>query len=223
MPDGGIETRQAIVKGEQTIVQAKPGGEYNGGQPSSFSNAVWDVHVNLPQQVENASVSIAGDMIGLLRLWEAFIELDTGAGSFRIPAGQIGIGAAAGQFVPGVRLSEMTVSFEISMGRKERDALLTGEAGAGRYLLLSEPVGFAVTVSCGDQKMKSEDLQAIELALPLPEGLEPDRAINVLMLDRKGSVRLLPARRISRKGRMMAAANGAGEGIFVLACTRGER
>ncbi|MFB7816961.1 hypothetical protein ACFC0X_22635 [Paenibacillus chitinolyticus] len=204
-------------------MQAKPGGEYNGGQPSSFSNAVWDVHVNLPQQTENASVSIAGDMIGLLRLWEAFIELDTGTGSFRIPAGQIGIGASAGQFGPGVRLSEMTVSFEISMGRKERDALLTGEAGAGRYLLLSEPVGFAVTVSCGDQKMKPEGLQAIELALPLPDGLEPDRAIYVLMLDKKGSVRLLPVRRISRKGRMMAVATGSGEGIFVLACTRGER
>ncbi|MBV6716252.1 hypothetical protein [Paenibacillus chitinolyticus] len=206
-------------------MQAKPGGKYNGGQPSSFSNAVWDVHVNLPPQAENASVSIAGDMIRLLQIREASIELDTWAGSFRIPAGQIGIGAATGQFGPGVRLSEMTVSFEISMGRKEREALLTGEAGSGRYRLLSGPVDFAVIVSCGDKKMKLENLPDIELALPLPlpDGLEPDRAINVLVLDRKGSVRLLPAHRVNRKGRMMAAANGAGDGIFVLVVKRGER
>ncbi|MEY9095126.1 hypothetical protein [Paenibacillus sp. RC84] len=166
-------------------------------------------------------------MVRLLQIREASIELDTWAGSFRIPAGQIGIGAAAGQFGPGVRLSEMTVSFEISMGRKEREALLTGEAGSGRYRLLSESVEFAVIVSYGDKKRKLENLPDIELALPLPDalpdGLEPDRVINVLVLDRKGSVRLLPAHRVNRKGRMMAAANGAGDGIFVLAVKRGER
>lgn len=43
-------------------MQAEPVGELDGEELSGFSNTLWKVHVNPPQQAENASVSAAGDM-----------------------------------------------------------------------------------------------------------------------------------------------------------------
>ncbi|WP_238655494.1 S-layer homology domain-containing protein [Paenibacillus piscarius] len=190
---GNIRTTTIAV--DPARLQAKLDAEGNG--------AVVTIPVMLDSNIIIGELN--GQMIKNMEDKSATLVLQTGKGSYTLPASELNISALAARLGNGTKLEDITLKLTIGETSSSMSQIVTAAAGRGGFAVVAPSMDFSVTASSGSATVELDRFKAyVKRTVALPQGIDPNRVTTGIVVDPDGKVRHVPTRVIQQDGRYYA-------------------
>lgn len=178
---GGVKTTTVTV--DPVKLQAKLDAE--------GEHAVVTIPVNA--QANTVIGKLNGQMVKNMEDLSATLVLDTGKGSYRLPANEIGIKELSGKLGSPAALSDITVQLTIADTSADTVRSLSDAAKRDGFEVAGSPVEFTVTAASQGQAVEVKLFNVyVERTVTLPQGIDPGKITTGVVIEDNGSVRHVP-------------------------------
>ena len=160
---------------------------------------------------------LSGAMVQYMEDMQATLLLQTGKGSYTLPAQQIRIMSLAGQFGNAAALEEIKLQIEISGLTASALQKVQNAAARESFTLAAPPVEFAVRAVYGGATAEVSVFGAyVERSLALPDGIDPSRITTGIVVEPDGSVRHVPTKVVLEGGKYAAKVNSMTNSTYAI-------
>ncbi|MBJ6361238.1 S-layer homology domain-containing protein, partial [Paenibacillus sp. GCM10012307] len=158
-----------------------------------------------------------GNMVKSMEKRKALLEVQTGRGSYLIPAQQINIDAISKQFGANIELKDIKIWIEIAAPSSETVQLVKNAASANGLIIAVPPVNFSVKAVYGDRTVEVTKFNAyVERTIAIPEGVAPNRLTTGVVVEPDGTVRHVPTKIVLTGGKYFAKINSLTNSTYTI-------
>jgi hypothetical protein len=158
-----------------------------------------------------------GQSIKHLENKQAVIEIQTGRGTYTLPAQQIDIDAIAARLGQSVSLNDIQIQIEIASSTAETTRLVESAASRGMFEIVVPPIDFTVKYSYGDATYDVATFETyVERRIAIPEHVDPDDVTTAVVVDLDGEVRHVPTAIVRIDGKYYAKISSLTNSTYAL-------
>lgn len=160
---------------------------------------------------------LTGRMVKHMEDRSAVLEIQTGQGTYTLPAEQINIDAISERLGQSVALEDIKVQIEVAKPAADRVQVVENAAEEGGFTLVVPPLDFTVRAIYGDTAVEVTKFDAyVERTIAIPEGVDPDRITTGVVIEPDGTAHHVPTKVEVRDGNYSAVINSLTNSTYVV-------
>lgn len=215
-----VSGTEALVNGKRESIGSTTNSLREGRPVSTFrfdpvktaeklaTEAVGTVVVIPAAGSEIAVGEMDGQMVKLMEMNRAVLEIHTDRAIYKLPAAVLNIDALSRQFGESVDLANIEVQIEVAEPTSGMVQIAENAATEGRFSLVIQPIEFAIRVAYGGRSIEVASFDAyVERTVALPDGIDPTKMTTGVVIDPDGTVRHVPTKIVETDGRYYATIN----------------
>ncbi|WP_217593544.1 Ig-like domain-containing protein [Cohnella sp. GbtcB17] len=149
-----------------------------------------------------------GSVIKALESNAARLQIQTGKGTYTIPASLIDIGGLSAQLSAGSNLQDITIRIQISASSADKTAQVHEAAKSGQLQTIGSPVDFEITAVYGTQSVPVNKFGGyVERKIAIPDDVSPSGITTGVVLTDDGSLHHEPTVVVQENGKYFAKIN----------------
>ncbi len=138
---------------------------------------------------------MTGQMINDMEAKETILKLETESASYTLPARQIDINTISNQLGENIRLSDISVTVEISKPTEIETQFMENAADEGNYTVVMPPISFEVNCEYEGRTVKVENFNAyVERRIAIPAQIDPTKVTTAVAYDEDGNIHHVPTK-----------------------------
>ncbi|WP_166243357.1 S-layer homology domain-containing protein [Paenibacillus turpanensis] len=160
---------------------------------------------------------LSGQLAKIMESYQAFLEVKTNQATYNQPAAAIGIDSISQRMGAAVPLEEIVVQIELAVPSVEAMKQAKIAATKGSFTLVGSPIDFTVRAVNEDNILDvSKFNQFVKRSIVIPDSVDPAQISTAVVLEADGTVRHVPTKVISNKGKHYAEINSLTNSIYSL-------
>lgn len=146
-----------------------------------------------------------GSVVKALEANAAQLQIQTGKGTYTIPASLIDIGGLSAQLGAGTNLQDMAIRIQISASSADKTAQVREAAKTGQLQTIGNPVDFEITAVYGSQTVPVNKFNGyVERKIAIPDDVSPSGITTGVVLTDDGALHHEPTVVVQENGKYYA-------------------
>jgi subtilisin family serine protease len=164
---------------------------------------------------EKVSAKITGDAVKRMEQQQMTLEVQTGLGSYKLPAADVGIDRLSSQFNGRPGLSDITMQVEIRKSSEE--SAKTVKQADSTLTLVGSPIEYTVTAAYNGQSVEVHSFDRfVERSIALPTGVTGSQVTTAVVVNSDQTIRPVPTYMMVRNGVTYAVINSMTNSTYAL-------
>jgi hypothetical protein len=183
---------------------------------NNSEDSVRTIRLPVEGELDSLDFQLDADIIKFLGEKEITLEVETGIGSYILPASKI-IPENMKKQLENTNLKEVMVSIKIAKAEEKYANTLKKNQANKKFQIVTQPVEFSIVCSIGgkDLEVKSFD-SIVKKLLPVSENVDGRKVTTAVVIEPNGAIRHVPTKVVIREGKYFAEVSSLTNSVYSL-------
>ncbi|MBJ6362495.1 S-layer homology domain-containing protein [Paenibacillus sp. GCM10012307] len=175
------------------------------------------VRIQLLGDAEVFAIELTVQMFEDMIRKDATVGIETGKGSFNLPAKEIRMAYLAKQLGQDASLSEIQIQIQVASPAVEFQKAIENVVQSGGYTLVAPPVEFRITAQYRDKIVEISKFDSyVSRMITVPEGIDPTKVTTAIVVEPNGSFRQVPTKVVQMDGKSYVVVSSFTNSVYAV-------